>query len=73
MGDVVNLRRARKERVRAGKETVAEANRLAFGRTKTERALSDAERDLAARRLEGHRREITPEISSTSPADKDDR
>ena len=69
MGDVVNLRRARKERARAGKETAAEANRLAFGRTKVERELTAAERDLAARRLEGHRRDGAP----PSPADTDER
>ena len=69
MGEVVNLRRVRKERARADKETAAEANRLAFGRTRVERVLTAAERDLATRRLDGHRREAPP----ISPADQDER
>jgi hypothetical protein len=55
MGDVVNLRRARKARDRASAEAKAEQNRITFGRTKTERKLTEAEKALAERRLEGHR------------------
>lgn len=64
MGDVVNLRRARKARDRASAEAQAEQNRIAFGRTKAERKLSEAEKMLAERRLEGHR-------LSDDPDDKD--
>ena len=55
MGDVVNLRRARKARDRAGAEAQAEQNRIAFGRTKAERKLTEAERDKAARHIDGHK------------------
>ncbi len=57
MGEVVNLRRVRKEKTRKDAEAKADANRIAFGRTKVERELSEAEKVLAERRLEGHRRE----------------
>jgi hypothetical protein len=54
MGEIVNLRRARKSRKRAEDERVADANRVAFGRTKVERSLSDTQKALDARRLDGH-------------------
>jgi hypothetical protein len=55
MAEIVNLRRARKQRARQDADKQAEQNRISFGRTKAERSLSDAERDKAARALEGHR------------------
>ena len=55
MAEIVNLRRARKARDRASAEAKAEQNRMAFGRTKAERKLTEAEKTLAERRLEGHR------------------
>lgn len=55
MGDVVNLRRARKARDRTSAEAQAAQNRIEFGRTKAERKLTEAEKTLAKRRLEGHR------------------
>jgi hypothetical protein len=55
MGDVVNLRRARKARDRATAEAQAAQNRIEFGRTKAERKLAEAEKTLAERHLEGHR------------------
>lgn len=54
MGEIVNLRRARKSKKRAQESRTADENRIAFGRTKSERALSETERALAARRLDGH-------------------
>jgi len=57
MGDVVNLRRARKAKARDDAATTAAVNRAAFGRTKADRA---AETDAAARRnrlLDGAKRE----------------
>lgn len=57
MGDLVNLRRARKDRARADADKKGEANRVAFGRTKAEKSLTKAERDLAERRIDGHRME----------------
>ncbi|MFN3672943.1 MAG: DUF4169 family protein [Bosea sp. (in: a-proteobacteria)] len=55
MAEIVNLRRARKQRKRTDADKQAEQNRISFGRSKAERALSDAEAALAAKRLEGHR------------------
>ncbi|MBI1188017.1 MAG: DUF4169 family protein [Alphaproteobacteria bacterium] len=56
MGKVVNLRGARKARARAEAEKAAAENRVAFGRTKEERALRDAEDALAASKLDAHKR-----------------
>lgn len=61
MGDIVNLRRARKARDRASAEAQAEQNRIAFGRTKAERKLTEAKKTLAERRLEGHRLSDDPD------------
>ena len=55
MAEIVNLRRARKQRARQDAEAQAEQNRLTFGRTRTERRATDAARDKAARELDGHR------------------
>ena len=54
MGDVVNLRRARKAKARGDDAKLADANRLKFGRTKAERKLTGATQDLAERTLDGH-------------------
>lgn len=55
MAEIINLRRARKQRTRQDAEAKAEQNRISFGRTKAERTLIEAERDKAARELDGHR------------------
>lgn len=55
MAEIINLRRARKQRDRAAADKQAEQNRISFGRSKAERSLTEAERDKAARTLEGHR------------------
>jgi hypothetical protein len=52
MGDIVNLRRARKQADRKLGELNAAANRLAHGRTKSERALDQAKNDRARRDLD---------------------
>ncbi len=57
MGDLINLRRARKDRARADSSSQADAKRLAFGRTKADKSLTRAQRDLAERRVDGHRME----------------
>lgn len=57
MGDVVNLRRARKARDRREKEEAAQANRVAFGRGKAERELTEARKRLEAAKLDAHKRE----------------
>jgi Domain of unknown function (DUF4169) len=56
MGEVVNLRRARKRRASAKAEIKAAANRVTFGVSKSLRSRAEAERVLAENRLEAHRR-----------------
>jgi hypothetical protein len=57
LGDLINLKlfRKRVERDRAAHE--ADANRIKFGRTKTERDLIKRESESQERSLDGHRRE----------------
>lgn len=55
MSEIVNLRRARKQRART--EAEASANRAKHGRTKAERELSRAEAESAAKKLDDHKRE----------------
>ena len=52
MGEVVNLRRARKARDRAAGQAQAAANRTAFGRTGAERARDVAAQDRAEHLLD---------------------
>ena len=56
MSDVVNLRRARKERDRRAKEVAAQASRVAHGRSKAERELTAAQARLGNAKLDGHKR-----------------
>lgn len=56
MTDIVNLKRARKAKERAEAEAKAQANRVAHGRTKTEKKLTQAEQEAARRKLDGHKR-----------------
>jgi hypothetical protein len=61
MGDIVNLRRARKRAERQVAEREAAANRLLHGRSKAERDLA-SKRDAKARRdLDRHRIETGDE------------
>lgn len=55
MGEVVNLNKARKARDKAVARRAADANRLAFGRSKVERLTTQKERDRDAARLDGHK------------------
>jgi hypothetical protein len=57
MGELVNLRRARKERARREKDAQAQENRVAFGRMKVERETTAALNQLDAARLDAHRRD----------------
>lgn len=56
MAEIVNLRRARKQKARAEAETEAAAKRLTHGRTKSERNQTRAEQEAAERKLDGHKR-----------------
>lgn len=53
MGDVVSFRQARKAKAGAAKETQAAANRVAFGRTKAEKAKDAAEQARKDALLDG--------------------
>jgi hypothetical protein len=56
MAEIVNLRRARKQKARAVAETEAAAKRLVHGRTKAERKMTKAEQEAVDRKLDGHKR-----------------
>jgi hypothetical protein len=55
MGEIVNLRRARKRTQRLREEAAAAANRAAFGVPKAAEREARAERRLVERRLDDHR------------------
>ncbi len=55
MGDVVNLRQARKLQDRAARDAAASANRVKFGRSAIERARDARERNDRDRLLDGKR------------------
>lgn len=55
--NVINLKRVRKTKARAEAEATAESNRIAHGRTKAEKKLTQAEKESAARKLDGHKRD----------------
>lgn len=57
MGEIINLRRVRKARDRADQAEKADANRIAFGRTKADHQLAAATSRLESKRLEGHKLE----------------
>ncbi len=55
MGEVVNLRTARKQAVRRHDDQSATASRLAHGQPKHQRRLKAAEQEQANRKLDLHR------------------
>jgi hypothetical protein len=57
MADIVNLRRARKEKARQQASKDAAAKRAKFGRSRAERDAADMLRTLEENRLDSHRRE----------------
>ncbi|RST84848.1 DUF4169 family protein [Aquibium carbonis] len=57
MGEVVNLRMARKRHDRAEKERIAAENRVLHGRSKADRKVDEAERQRGSLLLDGHRRD----------------
>ena len=52
MAEIVNLRQARKRKLRADKEQQAVGNRTKFGRTKAEKERVAAEAELERQRLD---------------------
>jgi Domain of unknown function (DUF4169) len=71
-GDVVNLRRARKAKVRSLAEATAAENRSRFGKTKSTRTFEAATKVLDERRFEAHRREAVG-CPEEMPEETDDR
>ena len=57
MGEIVNLRRARKAKARADAQDTASANRAVFGTPKRVRELTKARSEKDRRDLEGRRLE----------------
>ncbi|WP_224549775.1 DUF4169 family protein [Mesorhizobium sp. CA16] len=57
MGEVVNLRQARKQKARTEKERRAGENRALHGRSKSERELDRLTSQKAEKFVAGHRRE----------------
>ena len=57
MGEVVNLRTAKKQAARKVARTQADANAAKHGRSRAERELEKARAENATRALDGHKRE----------------
>jgi hypothetical protein len=55
--EIFNLRKARKAKHRAGREAEAAANRVKFGRSRTERQADSLEVARKTRALKAHRRD----------------
>jgi hypothetical protein len=66
-GNVVNLNRFRKKKEREERARQAEINRIRHGRTKAQKEREIADRERAARLLEGKRLETSDEGSAAAP------
>lgn len=67
MAEIINLRRARKEKMRRESEAEADVNRRRFGRTRAEKAADKDAEDRAVRSQDGKRLDDR----NPSPEDKD--
>lgn len=56
MAEIINLRNIRKQKARADKEALADQNRTLFGRTKAEKLKQAAEKSLADRHIDAHKK-----------------
>ena len=56
MAELFNLKRVKKAKTRAEAEKLADANRIKFGRSKSEKKQSKAEQELALKLLDAHKR-----------------
>jgi hypothetical protein len=61
MAEIVNLRRARKDKARRERESEADANRRRFGRTKSQKAADKQDAERTRRTLDGKLIEIEKE------------
>jgi hypothetical protein len=66
MAEIVNLRMARKQKARAGREKDAAENRALHGRSKSERLRERKSAERAETILDGHRRERPEDGSGNS-------
>lgn len=69
MSDIINLKQFKKRKSRSEKEQAADANRILFGRTKTEKTFAKNQTEKTASFLEQNRlepRESKPDNSSTN-------
>ena len=57
MAEIVNLRRAKKAKARAEKETRASENRAKFGASKASKDLKAARETLERRKIDAHKRD----------------
>ena len=57
MGEVINLRQARKAKARSDSEQESAANRLQFGRRKEDKELIRQIEELRVKSLAGHKRD----------------
>jgi hypothetical protein len=57
MAEPINLNRVRKAKARADKDARAAENRVVFGRTKAEKAKAAAEKTIAQKLVDAHKRE----------------
>lgn len=57
MADIVNLRQVRKDKAKRERETVADANRRRFGRTRAEKEADKDTAERTVRSLDGKRLE----------------
>ena len=57
MAEIVNLRQARKRKMRAERERTAQANRVKFGQPGAEKKRSRLEEERAQRAHDAHRRD----------------
>jgi hypothetical protein len=55
--EIINLKTRRKKKERDDKELNAQVNRAAFGRTKSEKKLTKAQRALEQKALDKHKRD----------------
>ncbi|MEJ7933295.1 DUF4169 family protein [Sphingobium sp. AN558] len=64
MGDLINLRRARKAKARQDRLSVAQANRLKFGRTKAQKQAEAADAARLNAHIDGARRDGATDIQA---------
>lgn len=55
MGEIVNLRMARKAKARDEKDAAAATNRVKHGRTKAEKTLQKSQVEAMTKQLDGHK------------------